>query len=261
MNCQEALDLLYDIIDQEVSEIDESRVRSHLEKCRDCSEIYRLESSIQSFLDARTAKDSSSDNMERLRTKIIEDLDGLDCTEIECSRKSKLGGATLLMVSAAALIILVSASFFTSDLVRHYNVYGPLEQAHFAVGLQRPTNSMMEQTLVAVENDLGISLDSTVNSFSLIDGKMEQIMGIEMAHFVYADNGKRVSVFIARSEEFDIPTDLKDHKVVRENIEYYDHNCRGCRLIYYQSVAAIIITATEDRDTELLAFIPGTSII
>ncbi|MDF1544200.1 MAG: zf-HC2 domain-containing protein [bacterium] len=261
MNCQEALDLLYDIIDQEVSEIDEAQVRSHLEKCRHCSEIFRLESSIQNFLDAKTANVGSSDNLESLRSKIVSDLDGIDRTEMDCSSKSKLGGTTLFMVSAAALIILVGASFFTSDLVRHYNVYGPLEQAHFAAQLHQPSNSVMEQTLAAVKSSFGFSPGTVVNSFSLIDARMEKILGVDMAHFVYADNGKRVSVFVALSDEFDVPSGLKDHKVVRGNLEYYDHHCRGCRLVYHQSGSAIIITATEDKETELLSFIPGSTII
>ena len=261
MNCQEALDLLYDIIDQEASEIDEAEVRKHLDSCRDCSEIYRIESSVQKFLDVRIDKNSPAEKAESLRLKILDELDSIDRHEAKCSDKPSLRGPLLFVLSAAALVVLVGASFFTSDIVRHYKVYGPMERAHFASQLKNDLVDAVDNTIAATENKYGFRLNQTVDKFKLVGGQFEEVMGIEMAHFVYVDNGHRVSLFVAPSDKFEIPPDLQNHGVVEGDFEYYDHHCRGCRLVYVKSGSAVIITATEDRDTELLSFVPGHSLI
>jgi len=50
MNCQEALSLLYDVIDKEASEIDAREVEKHLKNCQDCAGVYRLEQSVNELI-------------------------------------------------------------------------------------------------------------------------------------------------------------------------------------------------------------------
>ena len=49
MECQDALDLLHEIIDKEASDIDTAQVKEHLEKCRDCFKKFKVEESVQAF--------------------------------------------------------------------------------------------------------------------------------------------------------------------------------------------------------------------
>jgi len=43
MNCQEALSLLYDVIDKEASQIDIKEVQKHLDCCQDCLKRFQVE--------------------------------------------------------------------------------------------------------------------------------------------------------------------------------------------------------------------------
>ena len=56
MNCDEALSLLYDYVDKEVSEIDAREIREHLDTCGHCLERYQLEESVNELLKAKLAE-------------------------------------------------------------------------------------------------------------------------------------------------------------------------------------------------------------
>jgi hypothetical protein len=53
---------------------------------------------------------------------------------------------------------------------------------------------------------------------------------------------------------------MKD-AVVHDNHNFYDHFCRGCRLVYHKVGDVVVVTATTEKDIELLDFIPGHSAI
>ena len=78
MTCEEALRLLYDIIDQEASAIDTEQVKDHLEKCRSCGNIYKLESSIHKFITMKLQAVEPIAKLEVLRSRIITSLDEID---------------------------------------------------------------------------------------------------------------------------------------------------------------------------------------
>jgi len=81
MNCQEALSLLYDIIDHEASEIDVHEVDEHLSRCRDCSGIYRIERSIAKIILARFANPDPIPHLAKLRATVLCQLDEIDAED------------------------------------------------------------------------------------------------------------------------------------------------------------------------------------
>ena len=78
MNCQEALNLLYDIIDRQASDIDTEQVQEHLKTCQHCFEIYKVEGAVNEFIKARVQDDKNEIQVENLRLKIIQKLDAID---------------------------------------------------------------------------------------------------------------------------------------------------------------------------------------
>lgn len=78
MNCQEALSLLYEIIDKEASDIDAREVQRHTERCKHCFEVYRLESAIQEFINERLRDGNPFGSLETLRAKVALKLDEID---------------------------------------------------------------------------------------------------------------------------------------------------------------------------------------
>ena len=264
MNCQEALDLLYDIIDQEASEIDEQQVHEHLKNCSDCSGIYRVEQSINAFLKAKISSDSPTPSLENLKSSIKEQMDCIDKEKTVGPRPRFFRYTVVALAAAASLVVLLGAAWFTSDYVNHYRTFGPIQRAHFAIGeIDNPhsDNLTLVATTKAVEQQLGYRVEQTVSGFSLVAGHFETVMDVEMAHFVYARDGKVVSVFVAPSDEYEMPEDMLKSCVNGDNTQLWDHSCKRCRLVYHRSDRAVVITATNDKTVELLEFIPGSAVI
>lgn len=75
MKCRDALRLLYDVVDNEASEIEKSKVQDHIKNCRKCSQRYELEAK---FKDCVEKKGKFSLDCEELRNRIEQQLDGVD---------------------------------------------------------------------------------------------------------------------------------------------------------------------------------------
>ena len=264
MNCQEALDLLYDIIDQEASEIDEQQVHEHLKNCKDCSGIYHVEQSVHEFLKAKISSDNPSPSLGDLKSRIKEQMDCIDKEKTVGPRPRFFRSPVVVLAAAAMLVILLGAALFTSDYIHEYQTFGPIQRAHFAIGSAdnpQSDNLTLAATTSAVERQLGYRVETTVGGFSLVAGHFETVMDIEMAHFVYRRDGKVVSVFVAPSDEYEIPTDMLKPCTNGDSTQFYDHTCKRCRLVYHRSDRTVIITATNDETVELLEFIPGSAVI
>jgi anti-sigma factor (TIGR02949 family) len=79
MNCQQALELVYDIIDNEASEIDVQQIRDHLKNCEDCDGVYRLEQAVDDLLRARLENPGPSPRLASLKSRVLNQLDEIDC--------------------------------------------------------------------------------------------------------------------------------------------------------------------------------------
>ena len=264
MNCQDALDLLYDIIDREASDIDAQEVKEHLENCRDCFEVYRLEQSVQDFINEKIQNTSDTPKAEELKSKILSRLDEIDGENPNKRETSFFRLSTRTLVAAASLVILIGASLLIAAFYRHGDKYIPLERAHWTAveNFDKYQDSQTTTALLAaVRENHQYSISDNVMNFTLMGGNSDEIMGAPVSHLVYRDNERVVSVFLVPASEFEIGSDLQDSKVVRGDITFFDHHCRGCRLVYHVAGSMIVITASTDRDVDLLEFVPELSII
>jgi anti-sigma factor (TIGR02949 family) len=264
MNCQEALNLLYDIIDKEASEIDEKAVREHIEHCRHCSEIYRVESVVNEFLHAKLQKNVPGPELDGLKSKILTQLDDVDGARHSGKKKIPFRTLSLTLAAAASLVLLVSVAFLASDFYKHQTDNVPLEQAHWAASgavAEFADAVHTSSTLDHILTDFHYELSAEIDNFRLIGGNTREIMGVQMGQFLYGDGDRFVSVFVAPASEFAIPSEVMDNAVVHDNVNYYDHFCRGCRLVYHKVGDVVVVTATTEKDVELLDFIPGHSAI
>lgn len=264
MNCQEALELLYDILDKEASEIDQEQFQSHLKQCKDCFDVYKLEESFQALVDEKLGAAKSTPKLDQLKANIIAELDSIDLQQNSLKVPRRFGYTTWTFIAAASLIITIGAAFFTSDMIRHYSVYAPLEKAHLDAikhFIAEDTSSTTAGVLMAVQGQFGYSLDLEVGEFSLGKGYFENLQGVETAHLLYTNNGKNVSVFVAPADGFEIPTGDGLVRVLIKGREFFDHRCDGCRLVYHFSDKFVIVTATADNSIDLLSFVPGRQVL
>jgi anti-sigma factor (TIGR02949 family) len=265
MNCQEALELLYDIIDQEASEIDVKEVKSHLHRCRHCSEIYRVEESVQAFIQEKVNADSSLPRVDALRVKVLEEIDAVDAGGTGVNRgKPPFFRLSTTLAMAASLVLVIGAAFLASQLYRHQNVSFPLEQSHWKVAelmAEYQSAPTMTASMSLASSQLNFQLEQEEDGYQLAGGRVEHILGCDMAHLVYKNGEQYVSVFVAPAGQFEIPEDVLDNAVQVGELTVYDHFCRGCRLVYHQVGDAIIVTASTDRQLDLLQFQPGDGTI
>ncbi len=264
MNCQDALDLLYDIIDREASEIDAQRVKEHLENCRDCFEVYRLEQSVQDLINERVQNSFDTPRVDDLKAKIISRLDEIDRENPNKRETSFFRLTTRTLVAAASLVILIGASFFIAAFYRHNDLYMPLERAHWSAE-ENPDDYLNQPVTSAILADIRqnhrYDLAPEIMDFTLIGGNTEEISGASMSHLVYRNDKGYVSVFIVPADQFEISSDLDGSRVVMGGNVFFDHNCRGCRLVYHRAGPLVVITASTDREVDLYSFVPELSVI
>ncbi|MDX9858607.1 MAG: zf-HC2 domain-containing protein [candidate division Zixibacteria bacterium] len=272
MNCQEALSLLYEIIDKEASEVDIHQVKDHLKKCGHCSEIYRVEQEVNAFLKARCNDHQPAERLEELKSRVAmlldrEDGAGTDPLAYGGDRKHGAPHITGLrygryVAAAAALVVVVWGAFLAADLFRHHDEHYALEQIHLDAGQHAATFAGAEDTGRAMRYCAGhmhyVPIE-TVNGYTLVGAREIEVHGATAVHLLYANGSSHVSVFLLKADQFSIPDSLKTAPTTRGNYTFYDHHCRGCRLVYHEVGNLIVITATEQHTVDLLDFIPGAA--
>lgn len=263
MNCQEALRLLYDIIDKEASDIDNQAVEQHLNKCRHCFDKFQLESSIQDLLKAKLSGGNPGPELANLKSKIMIKLDEVD-NECQAQSRSPFQMAAWAIAAAASIVVVLGASNLVMSFIEHSADFMPFERAH--ITLEEGTGKTFDQVTTAaalteLRNDFEYELLLVVNDFELVSGGSEEIDGVAVRHFSYKNNGSMVSVFVLLASEYELPSSLDQAKITVSDRIMYDHNCRGCRLVYQEVGGSVVITATRDKSVELLEFVPGHRVI
>jgi len=260
MNCQEALDLLYDIIDKEASEIDTQEVKRHLDHCRDCFKKFQLHGAIQSSLTEKLKADTDIYTIERLKGNILSKLDEIDSQrEVAGSISVPFRIPAIALAAAAALVLLVGTGFFANNLYQHYTDYIPIERAHWAANENVDSFRDSEKTasvMALVSTDFGLTMAPAQGGLKLVGGTSREIRGMQVSQFFYTNGEYSVSVFVIPASEISFSDDLIETKIVLEGNCFYDHNCRGCRLLFTKNGDAVIITASTDRNYELTKFNP-----
>ncbi|MDH3890550.1 MAG: zf-HC2 domain-containing protein [candidate division Zixibacteria bacterium] len=253
MNCQEALDLLYDIIDKEANEIDAAEVQRHVNSCRDCLKIYRLETSVHDLIAERLKNNGAEGNIEGLKAKVIMQLDAIDKESVPGAPPRSYSLIAKTMVAVASVVIVIGAVSLASDYYRHVNLYVPFEASHYQV-----LEPDFQPGIVPDGSYLGLDFSSLGKElgFQLISNFTEDFDGVQMAHFVFHNGEQSVSVFAAPSSEFTIPDDLSDAAVTRDGTVFFDHTCHDCRLLFHQVGNAVIIAASEREGLDLFDFTP-----
>jgi len=270
MNCQEALELLYDIIDKEADDINIKEVESHLSNCRHCFELFRIEKSVQEFIDSKLEQEKNStipaDKLKNLQSSIISSLDEIDRADLACKKSQKYSffSKGRIMLSAAALILFVGGGILTAKLVRHYDNYIPLENAHMHAVETKTTFANSGSTVDAQNalfNEYGFSVMTSINDFELIGVQIQDIDGVEMYHLLYGNNDKTFSIFIVPNDNFTIPAGLKNHPQEINGHVFYEHKCLGCKLVYQDLGQLMAIAASSDFSIPFDNFIINQSII
>jgi hypothetical protein len=260
MNCQETLNLLYDVIDKEASEIDVLEVQKHLDHCQDCLKKFQIQESLQLLVKERLKAVSDIPKIDHLKSKVLAKLEEAEASLPKSSRQPvpfRLPAIALAL--AAAVILLVGAAFWGVGLYDHYVEYIPLERAHWEAaadisGFQN--QSTTASVLANVTSTYGLTLANSQDGLSLIGARTEDVKGMTVTHALYSGDGRMVSTFVFPAEAVAIPDDLLETRIEINGVCHFVHNCRGCYLVYHKQGSAMIITATTDHEFPLPEFAP-----
>jgi hypothetical protein len=189
-------------------------------------------------------------------------LDSIDQEREGNKGRPPFWNTTFTLAIAAFVVVTVGAAYLVAGLFAHNDLYMPLERAHTNVIDNKAFSSTdFNAAMTQVNGDLHYDLNRQMGSFALVGGRMEEVKGTRMAHFVYREGEKYVSVFLTPAASLEIPENLRKTLVHRNGFDLFDHNCRGCRLVYHRDGNVMVVTATTDRSTDLLDFLPGHATI
>jgi anti-sigma factor (TIGR02949 family) len=259
MNCQEALDLLYDIIDKEANDIDAGEVQQHLDGCRDCFKIYHLENSLQDLITERLKDDGSNGNLENLKSRVVLQLDTIDKETAPGAPPRSHGLIAKTMVAVASVVILIGAVSLASDYYQHVYLYEPFEISHHQVLEQ--ANTQPEIAPDASYLGLDFSDIGQTAGFSLNSSTTRDFGGVPMTHLVFRNGERAVSVFAAPSSQYEIPSGLSNDAITHEGTMFFPHRCHDCNLLFHKIGSAVIIAVSEHADIDLFSFVPAEEVV
>lgn len=168
-----------------------------------------------------------------------------------------------LLSAAAVLTLVIGAGVIGQQLYVHNQRFMPLEEAHWqaASAIGKVGTAQVASAELFVTDSLRYQLFPAAAGMTLTSGSLDTLMGVLMGHFVFTDDKRVVSVFVTSAESFSIPADLQENRIDRHGLSLFDHNCRGCRLVYHTTGKVVVITAESERTVDLLEFVPGSSLI
>jgi hypothetical protein len=255
LNCQEALRLLYNIIDNETDDIDIVQVEKHLRICRHCMARYDFERMFKTFV---TDKGQDKCETSRLKTAIEARLDGIDANTRE------EGGASgspfrwnlVVVASAAALVICLVAAFTLADYYRHKTEFVPFYKAHAAVEDNEVFTGECAELFAYIERCTGISLhpNSDFAKAGFCSASIDTVNGKPFGHLHVRDqNNDIISIFVIHRDAYDLP---KKPDTVINGRKMIIHRCRECSMLGWieGDLVFIAVSSPDYEGPELARF-------
>jgi mycothiol system anti-sigma-R factor len=252
MTCREALEKLYDVIDNEASQHDVEKVKEHLRACKSCLSRFEFEKLFKAFVSERAASSSGTD---KLKADILKRCDEIDQGS-ESGKARRFRYWPIIVIAAAALIICVIASFPTAEFYRHMVFISPFEETHIQSFASDETGDTdITELLTArdrLTNDMKLTISGEPAGFSLIGADLKEIRDVEFTRFKYLNSGTPVSLFVGLGEGVNLP-DFE--KMQMAQTEYFKHVCPDCQVIYWRLGNYIAIAVSEDLDLDMTPLI------
>ncbi len=248
MTCQDALRLLYEVIDKEASEIDIEQVKEHLNHCSDCMSRYEFEKMFKAFV---TEKSGSSVKSAQLKAKILNRIQEAE-TDISYRAPSPMRKRLLYLSAAAALVLFVTAALAVAQFYRHQKFVYPFEKNHLSAAASGNGQIINAAALGDIKNYLAGSRHLAINGdpdgFSLVHSGYDEIRGHQFVHLQYHDGENLVSLFIGDASNMEMPGFARE---ISGNTEYFKHICLQCQVIYWIRGNSIFIAVSENKKINL----------
>ena len=248
MTCEDALRLLYEVIDKEANQIDTEKVKKHLDECEHCMARYEFEAMFKTFV---TEKASQSNRTEMLKQRIQDRISDTGDSGSRFRLRS-FKSRPVIISAAAALVLCVVAALATAQFFRHNNFVYPFEKEHFNANPVNFAEAEEEDCINEINAFIGpnfsLALSAQVAGYELTHYGVDEIRGHKFMHLHYRNGQNKVSLFIGQYN----PESLPDfEKAVYSGIEYFRHVCLRCQVIYWKKGNAVAIAVSENKELNL----------
>ncbi len=258
MNSKKAKEILYDIVDNEASELEREEFEAYLKGDPELRAIYELEMRFRSTITEKVSKDSFPESaMVALQAKLDEiDAEPLAAesvapeyqplrTVVQSLPAKKPMTMRYALALAASFVLMLVGGYATVSFFGHQDAFGAFENAHYISRANIGSSAMMTNTADAtsfINDRFGVNLDEDIPGLELCGGEVVRLEKSDFAHFLFCDSDNNpVSIFVGSADSTNFP----DMPVtIRAGKKYFNHTCHGCELMYWRSGDALIVAAT-----------------
>ena len=261
MTCQEALRLLYEVIDKEASQIDTKEVEEHLRHCRSCMARYQFEEMFKTFVIEKAASVSKSED---LKAKILSKIRQAETDHGNHNHKNEplfikpFRFRMVYLAAAAALIICVVAALAAAKLYRHRAFVVPFEKDHMGIHAMNVSELDPQQHLNEVRqfvtNDMHLAMGQVAPEYTMTSCCFKEMQGKKFAHLRFARGDSHISIFVGQAEGVQLP-DFEP--ATYGGVEYFRKDDDDCRMIYWRLGEALVVAVTDDKSLDLTQFMPA----
>ncbi len=222
MNCREALEHLYDYLDNELNESTVRKVKAHLSTCEHCFDTYEFEKILHAFV---AEKGKLNVDAEPLKMKVMERIAEIDAS----SGRSGLFHRFRPYFAAVAAVIVTAVGLYTLLDRRDNTLYAadiqPFLTCHQKCILEMTSGTNEVMTLDQIDSCFAevvkLPEEFLVSSpdRDAVIGMVEKIGDRDYGHMMFKYGGNNISVYVLSKNRFIVPKGLE--LVKDENHEYH----------------------------------------
>jgi len=245
MTCQEALRLLYEVIDKEADQIDTEEVKEHLNNCRNCMARYQFEQMFKTFVSEKAVSNTKT---EQLRSRIRSQINQMGGKPTDFFNQHK----RIIFSLAASLIIFAAVGLAGIQYYRYETSIHPFEEGHsngFVTGT--PISAVNANSYNAegiLPADFHERLKKNLPDYKLVHVENEEIIGKKFVHLHLLNGKAKISLYVSRATDMELP-DFE--KASFSGVEYNRHICSECQTIYWTKNNMTSVAVSENKNIDL----------
>lgn len=234
MNCREALQLMYDYLDRELTKEHVEKIKVHLMACEHCFSKFEFEKLLH---DCLLKKGQVAVDAEPLKSRVMERIQQLDEEE---DRGGFFSRVRPLLSAAAVVALIVIGLIFVLDR-GHSTAYAkvkPLVDSHRKCLLDRQTGIQPVMTTDEIRGCLtelmavpDVLLQPTPDRQATV-GKIVTCHGCKVVLVAFDYEGAEITLYIFDEKIYTPPEEYEE--IAADHHLYYSGSCDGMNVIYWQ---------------------------
>jgi len=258
MDNKKARQILFDIVDNEASDLEREEFDAYLKEDAELRAIYELEMRLRSEIvkkaPAERFPESALSALQAKLDQIDAEPQGSESLAPEYQPLKVVTPAhpvkrpvtvRYALAMAASFVLMLVGGYAAVSFFEHQSAFGAFENSHYVARDHIGEQNIMTNTADAtkfITSNFGVNLDEDVPGLDLCGGEVVRLDKSDFAHFLFCDaDNNPISIFVGSAAGVHLP----DMPVtIRAGKKYFNHTCHGCELMYWRSGDALIVAAS-----------------